>query len=252
MTAPYGKLRRTLRITLLLFSLLACVPLHLFYRLFRRNSPWPPRFLALAARSAGARVSIAGKPLGHDAFYVSNHISWIDILALGGHARCAFVAHDGIARWPLIGWLAAQNHTIFVSREARRQVHRQVDELREAVASHKPIAVFPEGTTGNGMALLPFKPSLLAVMAPPPRDMLVQPVFIDYGDAARDIAWHGGEAAGANAARQLARKGRLPVTLRFLEPFDPQDFPDRKANAAEAQKRIAACLPAFAGGASHV
>ena len=179
MTAPYGKLRRTLRITLLLFSLLACVPPHLFYRLFRRNSPWPPRFLALAARSAGARVSIAGKPLGHDAFYVSNHISWIDILALGGHARCAFVAHDGIARWPLIGWLAAQNHTIFVSREARRLVLRLVDEVREAVACHKPMAFFPEGTTGNGMALLPFKPSLLAVMAPPPRDMLVQPVFID-------------------------------------------------------------------------
>src|SRR3546814_1321097 len=50
------------------------------------------------------------KPLGHDAFYVSNHLNWVDILALGGHGRCAFVAHDGIAGWPIIGWLAEQNH----------------------------------------------------------------------------------------------------------------------------------------------
>lgn len=252
MTVAEAKMRRALRITLLLCSLLLCLPPHLLSRLLRRNSPWPPHFLALAAWSVGASVRITGKPLGHDAFYVSNHISWIDILALGGHAHCAFVAHDGIARWPLIGWLAAQNHTIFVSRDRGRHVHRQVDELREALGLHKPIAIFPEGTTGDGAALMPFKPALLAVMTPPPRDMLVQPVFIDYGDATPGIAWFNGEPAGANAARILARRGRLPVTLRFLEPFDPRDFPDRKAIAAEAQKRIAACLPPIAGDAAHV
>src|SRR3546814_4738643 len=80
-------------------------------------------------------------------------------------------------------------------------------------------------------------------MTPPPRDMLVQPIYIDYGDAARDIAWCNGESAGANAARLLARKGKLPVTPRFLEPFDPKDFPHRKAIAAEAQKKKAACPP---------
>lgn len=252
LTEREAKLRRARRIAALVASLLICLPPHLLYRLFRRPSPWPPRFLALAARSVGTKVRIEGKPLGHDAFYVSSHISWIDILVLGGHADCAFVAHDAIAGWPVIGWLAAQNHTIFVSRQARRQVHRQVDELREALIAHRPIAVFPEGTTGNGAELLPFKPSLLAVMTPPPRDMLVQPVFIDYGDAASGIAWFNNEPAGANAARILGRKGRLPVTLRFLEPFDPRDFPNRKAIAAEAQKRIAACLPPIAVDSAHV
>src|SRR3546814_4612711 len=119
--------------------------------------------------------------LGHDAFYVSNHLNWVDILALGGHGRCAFVAHDGIAGWPIIGWLAEQNHTIFVARESRRHVHLQIEELREALSTHQPIAIFPEGTTGDGATLLPFKPSLLAVMTLPPRAMLVQPLYIDYG-----------------------------------------------------------------------
>ena len=245
-------MRRGLRLAGLAGSLLLCVPPHLLIRLVRSRSPWPARFLALAAWSAGARVRIEGRPIGHDVFYISNHVSWLDILILGGHAHCAFVAHDGISRWPLIGWLAAQNHTIFVARQARRQVHRQVDELREALNLHQPIAVFPEGTTGNGVELLPFKPSLLAVMSPPPRDMLVQPVFIDYGDATPDIAWFNEEPAGQNAARILGRKGSLPVTLRFLEPFDPRHFPDRKAIAAEAQKRIASCLPPIAAERAHV
>src|SRR3546814_7743224 len=79
-------------------------------------------------------------------------------------------------------------------------------------------------------------------MTPPPRDMLVQPIYIDYGDAARDIAWCNGESAGAKAARLLARKRKLTVKLRFLEPFDPKDFPHRKAKTAATQKKKAASL----------
>ena len=69
------------------------------------------------------------------------------------------------------------------------------------------------------------------------------PVFIDYGAAAGEIAWTGAEPAGANAKRVMERKGALPVTLHFLEPFDPQAFGDRKLVAAEARKRLEACLP---------
>src|SRR3546814_1742545 len=54
-----------------------------------------------------------------DMFLIANHVSWIDILALGGATGTAFVAHDGIAAWPAIGWLAAQNNTLFVARERR-------------------------------------------------------------------------------------------------------------------------------------
>src|SRR3546814_7349474 len=70
-----GRLCPSLRIALLACSLLLCLPLHLLWRLLRLRSPWPPRFLALAAWSIGARVKIVGKPLGHDAFYVSNHLN---------------------------------------------------------------------------------------------------------------------------------------------------------------------------------
>ena len=73
----------------------------------------------MAARAVGVRVRIAGQPHGGDMFLLANHVSWIDILAMGGATGAAFVAHDGIARWPVVGWLAAQNNTLFVARERR-------------------------------------------------------------------------------------------------------------------------------------
>ncbi len=171
-------------------------------------------------------------------FLLANHVSWIDILALAGATGAAFVAHDGIAKWPLIGWLAAQNNTLFVARERRGALAGQLDALRMAMLGLQPVALFPEGTTSDGSGLLPFKPALLAVLLPPPRAVLIQPVHIDYSAATADIAWYGDETAGANAKRVLGRKGTVPVTLRFLEPFDPVSCADRKVIAATAHDRI--------------
>ncbi|NML10155.1 1-acyl-sn-glycerol-3-phosphate acyltransferase [Sphingobium sp. AR-3-1] len=232
-------LRRTIRIAALIASLLFCLIPHLLWRFARRPSPWPRRFLALAARSVGAKVRIDGWLYDGDMFLLANHVSWIDILALADATGAAFVAHDGIARWPVIGWLAAQNNTLFVARERRGALSGQIDALRKALLGHQPVALFPEGTTNDGSGLLPFKPALLAVLLPPPRAVMIQPVHIDYGAATAEIAWHGEEPAGANAMRILGRKGTLPVTLRFLEPFDPAGCADRKVIAAMARERIA-------------
>lgn len=198
----------------------------------------------MAARSVGARVRVEGCRRSGDIFILANHVSWIDILALGGATGSAFVSKDDVARWPAIGWLAAQNNTLFVSRERRGALSSQIEALRDAMLGHQPIALFPEGTTGDGRTLLPFKPALLAVLLPPPRPVMIQPVHIDYGDATQDVAWIGEEAAGANAMRVLGRKGTVPVVIRFLDPFDPSACADRKAIAALARERIAQSIAA--------
>ncbi|WP_420144955.1 lysophospholipid acyltransferase family protein [Sphingobium sp.] len=237
-------LRRARRIAALVASLVLCLIPHLLWRIVRRRSPWPRLFLALAARSVGARVRIDGRPHDGDMFLLANHVSWIDILALGGATGAAFVSHDGVAGWPVIGRLAAQNNTLFVSRERRGALSGQIDALRAALMGHQPVALFPEGTTSDGSGLLPFKPSLLAVLLPPPRSVMIQPVHIDYGSATGNIAWYGDEGAGANARRVMGRKGPLYVTLRFLEPFDPASCADRKVIAALARDRIAQSIGA--------
>ena len=76
---------------------------------------------------------------------------------------------------------------------------------------------------------------------------MVQPMYLDYGASAHDIAWVGEETAPNNALRLFTRKGSFEVTLHFLEPFSPADFPGRKAIAAEARVRIESALSASLG-----
>jgi 1-acyl-sn-glycerol-3-phosphate acyltransferase len=191
-------------------------------------------------------VRIEGPALFHDVFYIANHTSWVDIFVLSEATGCAFVSKDDLGRSPLIGWLAAQNNTIMISRTDRSAVHGQIGTIRAAMAEHQPITLFPEGTTGDGVTLLPFKAALFAVLLPPPRAIRVQPVFIDYGAASAEMGWHN-ESGMANVRRILGRKGRTQVTLRFLDAFDPGEHPDRKMLAAETRARIEGAMRSFRG-----
>lgn len=243
-----GALLFGLRVLGILLSLLVCLPLHYLWRLFRLPSPWPRFFLWLVATNCGAVIKTKGDRLKHDVFYVSNHISWFDIPVIAGVTGCTFVAQDGIASWPIIGWLCRINKTIFVSRTERMQVGGQIDIIREAIEEKYPITVFPEGTTTDGHNLLPFKPSLFQAMAPPPKPTMIQPMLLDYGKVSTEIAWVGDEPAVVNAKRLFARLGVIPTTLYFLEPFDPAQFGDRKAICAEAERRITTALSASLSG----
>lgn len=244
-----GRLRFAIRMSILVVVMAICVPMHMLWRLFRLPSPWPRWCLAEVAWVCGAIVKKKGTALRHDVFYVVNHISWIDIPVLASLTGAAFVAQALIADWPLIGWLARLNHTVFVSRTDLLSVDSQIAELRAALDEKQPVAIFPEGTTTDGRSLLPFKKSLFEVLVPPPRPIMIQPVLLDFGAAGPDIAWIGVEEFNDNAKRVLSRPGVFEVCVVFLDPFDPADFGDRKAIAAEARKRIATALSASLGGA---
>ncbi|MDO7843339.1 lysophospholipid acyltransferase family protein [Sphingomonas immobilis] len=244
---PLGWCRIALRVSGLLLALVLTVPLHYLWRLFRLTSPWPKLFLGAAARIVGARVERIGVPLKRDVFYIANHLSWIDILAIAGQSGTAFVAKEEIRASPVVGWLATLNRTVFVKRENRLGVAEQINELRDALAENWSVTVFPEGTTTDGQSLLPFKTPMLRVLEPPPPGVMVQPVLLDYGDMGEEIGWIGEEAGIDNAGRILSRRGSFPVRVHFLEPFHPRDFPGRKAIAAESRRRIEEALVTVLG-----
>lgn len=240
--SPAGWLRIGLRAAGLVALLAALVPLHYAWRLVSYGSPFPKLFLKIAARLAGARVQVHGAELRRDVFFISNHLSWIDILALAGASGTAFVAKAELGAVPVVGWLCRLNRTVFVSRENRLGVAEQINALRIALIDNWSVTVFPEGTTTDGHSLLPFKTSMLRVLEPPPPGVLVQPVVVDYGPQAEWIGWVGEEGGLDNAKRVLASPGSFRLHLHFLDPFDPRDFPGRKAIAAEARRAIEAKL----------
>ena len=243
-----GWVRFSLRAFGILLLLSVFVPLHYLYRIFAYGSPFPMLFLRFTAWIVGARVKIVGTPLRRDVFFISNHISWVDILSMAGASGTAFVAKQELSEVPVIGWLCGLNRTVFVKRENRMGVAEQINALREALQDNWSVTVFPEGTVTDGHSLLPFKSSMISVLEPPPAGVMVQPVVLDYGENAEDIAWIGEESGLHNAMRVMARKGSFRLSLHYLEPFSPVDYRGRKAVAAKAREEIGRQLVANLGG----
>jgi len=229
-----------LRLAGLIGLFLTYVPPHLLSKWLLGRSGWPPRFLRHAALIAGIRPSIEGERLESHSFVISNHTSWLDILLLGGSCGTAFVSKAELEDTPLLGWIADQNRTLYIERSARHDTHEQVMRIAEALSHRQPLAVFPEGTTGSGRKLLKFRSSLLEAVAPPPQNVSVRPVAIDYGEYAGIVGWHSGERGMANFKRVLGNRGTIGVTIRLLPALPASN--DRKALASDAHRSIAAAL----------
>lgn len=226
------------RIAALVLLFAACAPIHIVTKALRGRSDWPPRFLAASAWICGARVRITGQSMRPHTLLICNHTSWLDILVLGGATGCAFVSKAELGH-PLVHWMADQEQTLYVRRDDRRGAPKQAEAVGRKLKDPQPLALFPEGTTGPGTYLLPFRSTLLAAVAPPPRGVAVRPVAIDYGEAAPELGWHG-ESGKANVLRTLGRTRPVHVTIRILDPLPAMD--DRKALTHAAREAIAESL----------
>jgi 1-acyl-sn-glycerol-3-phosphate acyltransferase len=184
------------------------------------------------------RVRVVGAPVGRHTLIVSNHTSWLDILVLGGSVGSAFVSKDELGHG-FLHWLADQNATVYVKRGHVKGSKDQAIALARALEGDKPVTVFPEGTTGPGAHLLPFRSTLLEAANFAAKDIKVRPVAIDYGSATNDVAWFE-ETGKSNVLRILGRKGTMPVTVHTLEPLDRSG--NRKQLASEAREAIAETL----------
>lgn len=239
---PPSRLRAYARIAGLAGLFLLLLVPHLVEKALTGSSRWPRRFLAAAGWICGARARVEGGPPDPHSLLIVNHLSWLDILVMGGATGCAFVSKDEVRTTPLIGWLADQNRTLYVRRDERRAVREQAAALLTALDHPQPLALFPEGTTGNGKVLLPFRSTLFGAVVPLPHRVSVRPVFLDYGAAAAQIGWHGGEPGLANVLRVLGRRNPIEVVVRLLPPLAEHD--DRKALATAARESIASALAA--------
>lgn len=154
---------------------------------------------------------------------------------MGGATKCAFVSKDELGH-PLIHWLADQNATVYVKRAHRKGAKDQAHTIAKALEGDEPVVLFPEGTTGPGTHLLPFRSTLLEAANFAAKDVAIRPVVLDYGTAAAEIGWWH-EPGKDNVLRLLGRRGTLPVTVHLLEPLDRTG--DRKQLASSARQAIA-------------
>lgn len=236
-----GRLRVAVRLSAMLAWLLLCLTLFHVWKLFREN-PWPRAFLGGIAWIAGADVVVKGQRAPGGAFLLANHVSWLDIPAIAAATGSAFVAHSGLAAHPLMRWLCEMNDTVFVARHDRASVAEQVEQVRRAIADTGALTIFPEGTTSDGVGFLPFKSSLLSALTPLPQGISVQPVLLDYGPEARQIAWVGDEPGVDNFLKILARSRGIEITVHLLPPLTGEALAHRKSIAASASSALDAAL----------
>lgn len=144
----------------------------------RHNRSSVARFCFMSiSRCLGIHVTTTGEAPESPALLISNHISWTDIPVLGGLTEIRFLSKAEVGKWPLVGWLARQAGTLFISRGSGEATQRRQD-ITQALACGQSVLIFPEGTTSAGLTVLPFFPRLIG--AATAASVPIVPVSIAY------------------------------------------------------------------------
>jgi 1-acyl-sn-glycerol-3-phosphate acyltransferase len=202
-----------------------------------RVQAWARRMLEVV----GIGLDVRGQPAAAGpVLLVANHISWLDILVMHAARYCRFVSKSDVRDWPLIGTLATGAGTLYIERASRRDAMRVVHGMAESLRSGDVLAIFPEGTTSDGLALLPFHANLIqaAISAGAP----VQPVALQFIETASGRpstlpCYIGDDTLVASIWRTLGG----PAITAVVSYGTPQqgEGRDRRAWAADLQAAVA-------------
>ncbi|MEL6964463.1 MAG: lysophospholipid acyltransferase family protein [Pseudomonadota bacterium] len=187
----------------------------------------------------GLDIEMSGEPLkATPVLFVANHISYLDILALGASIDTGFIAKSEVGRWPVIGYLARLARTVFVERSKRSSSGRQRDAIIERLAGGENLVLFAEGTSSDGTEVLPFKSTLFsAVEAKSLTDhVALQPLTIAYNR--QGCAWYG-DMEFVPHLWQMLGQPRTGVNVLLHDALPVSTVTNRKNLAAAAQRIVA-------------
>jgi 1-acyl-sn-glycerol-3-phosphate acyltransferase len=186
------------------------------------------RILGIRVIKRGAEKAISG-------FAVCNHVSYIDVIAMGSVRPSSFLAMHEVKGWPLMGWLASLGGTIFVNRESKRAAVGVMQEIERKIDHGVTVIIFPEGATSDGKSIRRFKSTFFSV--PVRKNIPVTPVGIRYTKALLGtVAWYGGMKLVPHFWNLLGCKS-IKATLHFNQPVYSLDG---QISAVEARKRLCA------------
>jgi lyso-ornithine lipid O-acyltransferase len=212
----------------------------------------------------GIHVSVRGAPAAErPLLFVSNHSSWIDILALSSITPLKFIAKSEVAGWPLFGLLAKLQRSVFVDRSKRHATVEVNREIAARLSDGDPVVLFGEGTSGDGNRVMPFRTALLGAMDQALGEAgrgFLQPVSVSYtrlhgipmGRQHRAIAaWYGDISLLPHLARVI-RTGAIDVVVTFGAPIAVEASADRKALALSLEEAVRRMNSAALAGQSEI
>ncbi len=210
----------------------------------RPVTPFVSQFVCRnALRILGMGFRTSGELMRERGALVANHSSWLDIFALNACKRVYFVSKAEVAKWPGIGWLARATGTVFIERN-RKKAREQTRVFEERLKAGHKLLFFPEGTSTDGLRVLPFKTTLFAAFfADELLDfMYVQPVSVVFHapkeQPARFYGWWGDMDFGPHFLQTLAARRQGSVELIYHAPAKVSDFENRKTLAAHCEDAV--------------
>jgi len=200
--------------------------------MIRRN------WCATVCRILNIDVETVGEPCPETRLWVSNHISWLDIIALGARHPLLFVAKIEVADWPVMGYLARRIGTLFVRRGDAEQTTLIVEQMAWQLRQGRQLMLFPEGTTTNGERVLRFHAKFLqpAQLAHVP----VQAIALEYLGQARTVAPFIGEDEFLPHLINIFKLDRIPLRVHYCPPLASGQH--RDAFAQTTRKQVVAAL----------
>ena len=163
----------------------------------------------------GYTADVSGE-IPRNGLLFTNHLSYLDVLAIAAATPAVFVSKAEVRRWPLFGWFAALAGTVFVERERRLHVGEVNREIEAALADGALVVVFPEGTSSNGDNVLPFRTSLLEPAARGGHEISIGWLHYELadGDARQEVCYWGDHLFFPHLLNLLGKKS-VHATLRF-------------------------------------
>ncbi|WP_245943830.1 lysophospholipid acyltransferase family protein [Acuticoccus kandeliae] len=202
----------------------------------------------LATRVIGIRVHVHGaataeRPL----LLVSNHVSWLDITVLGSVMELCFISKSEVAAWPIFGLFAKLQRSVFVERDRRHKTGTVANEIADRLKDGDVLVLFAEGTSSNGIHVLPFRTALIggAVRAAEAggAEVTIQPLAINYTQLhglpigrfhKPRVAWYGDMDMPPHLW-WILKHGEIDVDVAFGAPIPLREGIDRKRAAKEAE-----------------
>jgi len=206
-------------------------------------------FCVVGSRLLGLEVKVEGTPMAHPGARVANHSTWLDIFSFRTAAQIYFVAKSEVARWPVVGFIARNTGTMFIARK-RTDAKRQEQQFLERLKKGDRLCFFPEGTSTDGLRVLPFKSSLFAAFTAPDVAEIawIQPMTAVYQPAAHlpdnFYGWWGDMNFAGHVAQVLGRSVAGQVRVIFHPPVQAKTFENRKDLAAHCEQAVRAPLDA--------
>jgi 1-acyl-sn-glycerol-3-phosphate acyltransferase len=190
-------------------------------------------------RCCGVRLRVAGELGDGGELLAVNHLSWIEVLAVGTLRPMRMVAKREMGDWPVIGGIARRSGALFVDRAGLRGLRATVADTAHALRGGADVAVFPEGTTWCGAAAGPFRRAVFqaAIDADAPVRPVAVVLRLPSGERAAAAAFIGEQTLWNSLMRVLRLPG-LDCELTILPALPP--YADRRELARSAGDAVAA------------